>query len=356
VKNTLFFYWSDSLLFIRVRFVYNALRSKWLFIFSPVVLTFCFLLLQATGRGQIFPPAAGQAGSTAFSKDSAVFKDWVVEAVVLRGWQDISMPQLGKVSAGEDQNCLGQALANGVVSLGDGGSAICTFNRLVFDGPGFDFAVFENSFDGLFLELAFVEVSSDGINFYRFPASSLSDTTLQAGTFANTDAKKINNLAGKYAAGFGTPFDLTELAGIPGLNINAITHIKVIDVVGSLFSAYCTRDAEGRKINDPWPTPFAQGGFDLDAIGVIHSSTVTSLSEHPITDPINVFPNPVRENELIQFSNEQAAHWSLINTGGETLRHGKGSELNIAGLPSGIYILSIPGLDFQKKIVIYSSR
>jgi hypothetical protein len=33
---------------------------------------------------------------------------------------------------------------------------------------------------------------------------------------------------------------------------------------------YASCDSQGHQINDPWPTPFPTGGFDLDAVGVIH--------------------------------------------------------------------------------------
>jgi hypothetical protein len=42
--------------------------------------------------------------------------------------------------------------------------------------------------------------------------------------------------------------------------------------VGSLNPSYGTKDALGRFINDPWPTAFESGGFDLDAVGVMHFS------------------------------------------------------------------------------------
>ena len=54
--------------------------------------------------------------------------------------------------------------------LGDDGSLVLTFPAPIADGAGPDFAVFENAFSTEFLELAFVEVSSDGTNFTRFPA------------------------------------------------------------------------------------------------------------------------------------------------------------------------------------------
>ena len=228
-----------------------------------------FLLFWNTGNSQ-FAPAAGEPGSTAIWKDSSIFKTWASGADIIRGPLKIGDDTLGYASAGEESFATGPALSNGLVSLGDGGQAILTFPFSIKNGPGFDFAVFENSFDDTFLELAFVEVSSDGVNFVRFPSHSLTDTTIQTNTFGTTDATKINNLAGKYRGSYGTPFDLQELAGNTNLNINAITHVKIIDVVGSVNKQYAKRDSYNNMINDPWPTPFPNGGFDLDAIGVIH--------------------------------------------------------------------------------------
>ena len=37
------------------------------------------------------------------------------------------------------------APGNGIVSLGDGGEAILSFERFIENGPGWDFAIFENS-------------------------------------------------------------------------------------------------------------------------------------------------------------------------------------------------------------------
>lgn len=59
---------------------------------------------------------------------------------------------------------------------------------------------------------------------------------------------------------------------MPGLNLNSVTHIRIVDVVGSIDPLYATRDSLNRVINDPWPTFFETGGFDLDAVGVIHQA------------------------------------------------------------------------------------
>ena len=138
---------------------------------------------------------------------------------------------------GDENSAIGQAGQNGVVSLGDGGTATLTFPNSIYNGPGFDFAVFENGFatsDSMaFLEFAFVEVSSDGVNFIRFHSTSLIQDSIQI-PMTGINCSLVNNLAGKYTYGFGTPFDLEELMNEPALDVNHITHIRLIDVVGSI--------------------------------------------------------------------------------------------------------------------------
>lgn len=155
-----------------------------------------------------------------------------------------------------------------VVSLGDGGTATLTFASPIADIPGPDFAVFENAFSPAFLELALVEVSSDGIHFFRFPSISLTQTTTQVWGYGTLDPTNLYNLAGKARGGYGTPFDLAQLRHHqPALDINRITHVRVVDVVGSISPALGTLDSLGHPINDPYPTAHEFGGFDLDAVG-----------------------------------------------------------------------------------------
>lgn len=258
-----------------------------------------FLLLIQVAVAQFAPPA-GQPGTTAMYKDSTAFIAWATGSKIIRGYLDISDPGSGYTTTGDSTSVIGKATGNSLVSLGDGGSAIVTFKFPIANGAGYDFAVFENSFNDTFLELAFVEVSSDGVTFFRFPATSNTQDTLQMDNAANMDARLINNLAGKYRASYGTPFDLQELAGIPGLDINNITHVKLIDVVGSILPTYATHDKNGKKINDPWPTPFASSGFDLDAVGVIHQAIPNSVEDIATIRTFSVFPNPVTTASTIQ--------------------------------------------------------
>ena len=224
-----------------------------------------------------YAPPAEEPNSTAIHMDDPNFVPWATGITVQRGYIDISDPNLGYVSYGSDANALGKADGDsfGVVSLGDGGVATLTFEYPIADGQGYDFAVFENAFDDTFLELAFVEVSSDGTNFFRFDSVSLTQTNTQVGTFGSLDTTELHNLAGKYRQGYGTPFDLAELKDVNSLlDVSRVTHVRIIDVVGCIQDEYARYDSLDNKINDPWSTPFETGGFDLDAVGVIHEKTL----------------------------------------------------------------------------------
>lgn len=152
-----------------------------------------------------------------------------------------------------------------VLPLGRGGSIVVSFDRPIRNGPGYDFAVFENGFDAYFLELAWVEVSSDGIHFVRFPNSSLTPNPVGAFQVPAIDTTEISGLASKYAAGYGTPFDLVDLPEHPDLDRENIRFVKIVDIIGNGSA----RDSEGRPIYDPFQTELT-AGFDLDAIGVLH--------------------------------------------------------------------------------------
>lgn len=289
-----------------------------------------------------FSPAAGQPGTSAMHKDSTAFIDWVSGCTVLRGLQNITNVTAGYASAGDSTEAFGMAGSNGVVSLGDAGEAICSFWNPIANGPGFDFAVFENSFSDEFLELAFVEVSNDGINFFRFPATSFIQDTIQIGTFDTAGIpEKINNLAGKYRALYGTPFDLQELNGTPGLDINFITHIKIVDVIGNISDGVCSYDQYGNKVNDPWPTEFPTGGFDLDAIGVIHNWT-NSINEKEDESTIYFYPNPASDQLNFKLKDNASVSLTIFDLNGKTVHVDTVSEkckTDISHLQKGLYFI-----------------
>lgn len=307
-----------------------------------------------------YAPAAGVPGSTAIHYEDSRFLEWASTCNLERGWQQISDTSLGKVTVGNESAAVGRASENGIVSLGDGGIAVLTFDAPIYNGDGFDFAVFENGFPTgdstlAFLEFAFVEVSSDGQRFVRFPATTLIQDTAQL-PMVGIDAALVNNLAGKYTYGYGTPFDLDEVKDSVGLDVNHITHIRLIDVVGSIDPAYGTYDAAGRLINDPYPTPYPSSGFDLDAVGVLHAVGISAVNEVAGL-PITVFPNPSRGgNWRIEPVSVSEGLLQLMNTSGQLVFTTAITGQPCVQLPEvlpGLYVLVVetPAGIYQTRLV-----
>ncbi len=305
-----------------------------------------------------YAPAAGQPGTTAVPYDGGQIVGWANGCEIKRGYVNISDTTATANSSkyasyGTEDEATGKA-DNSVLSLGDGGEAILTFEYPVVNDTGYDFAVFENGFSFsnqfYFLELAFVEVSSDGKNFYRFNAVSLTDTTTQIDNNTGINPENLYNLAGKYERFYGTPFDLQELEGFAGLNTDSITHIKIIDVVGTLDTAYASRDSEGNMINDPWPTAYESCGFDLDAVGVMHNTDPnpqnTNLLKNALPK-VNLFPNPFRDYVYIRYDLSMISGNAsiMINdiTGTKVFEDKLTNEnrINLSFLSSGVYIFFI---------------
>ena len=315
------------------------------------IILFVFSLLLTKLFAQ-YPPAAGQIGSTAIFKDSSVFIEWAAMCNVTRGFVDISdtafedpdYPGTNKASFGDSSAALGLA-DNNTVSLGDGGSAALTFSHPVSNGQGFDFAVFENSFDDFFLELAFVEVSSDGVHFVRFPSTSLTQTATQIASFGILDATKIYNLAGKYKVFYGTPFDLSDLQDSTGIDLGNITHIRIVDVIGSISESYASFDSQEHIINDPFPTPFWTSGYDLDAVGVIHNTTNTGIcEEEKLNQSVKIYPNPTSDFMNISVSNSDKNKIQLLDFAGRIIKEENfenNIKIDVKELPIGIYFAKI---------------
>ena len=264
--------------------------KRWLF---HILLLLPWTALIASGYSVSFPtaPAAGVEGSTAIYMGSSLLVGWadgytnlVYGDGVAPQWQ---VPANGLGAA--------QGTSSDIVCLGRGGQITLTFSQGISDGDGFDFAVFENALNDAFLELAWVEVSSDGIHFVRFP--NFSDTPDPVDAFGDVNPVQLYGYAGKYRQGYGIPFDLAELmavsnsiaagghnltdeyvasfsANIAYLDPAHIRYVRLIDVVGD---GTCL-DCEGFAIYDPYPTA-GSAGFDLDAVGVIHSAEVAGLAQ-----------------------------------------------------------------------------
>jgi len=207
-------------------------------------------------------------------------------------------PEWDVVSLGDlDQQQIGQGVEPGSITL--------SFSEpeYIRNVKGYDFVVFENghiastntdygSIAGqMFSELGYVEVSSDGITFARFPAVSLApEPTAAPYHLLTIEISDMYNFAGKHPNAYGTctgtGFDLSELADDPlvisgAVDVNSIRYVRIIDVPGSgdfFDEAQMHIDPNtglawdyyesAHPIYDAWLTSYS-GGFDLEAIGVL---------------------------------------------------------------------------------------
>ena len=246
-----------------------------------------------------------------------IFRGWATEVVEYvpsdqtwsGNWNDPTKalgPATGNnadvVSLGElTQLEILQGVQPGSITLAFGDPTKAAENDVIRDVNGYDFVVFENgmisqfttgqgSIQGhLLAELAYVEVSSNGVDFARFPAVSL--TPSRTGAYGTVDPSRVHNLAGKHPNGYGlctgTPFDLADLADHPDvlagkIDLAAIRYVRIVDIPGDgsyLDDAVQRIEpntgpswrnyAENHPIYDQWPT-WGSGGFDLEAVGVLH--------------------------------------------------------------------------------------
>jgi hypothetical protein len=182
-------------------------------------------------------------------------------------------------------NALGAPLGSTHVhSLGIAGDLTLGFAVPITNGPGADLIVSENPFSlagswwQSFAEVMFVEVTSDGVHFVRFPSRYFGPAT-QPGPFGLVPIGSYSGLAGQHPvlatsptadpqdvveAG-GDAFDLADLAAEPpvllGLvNLQAITQVRLVDVVSGV-----SLDSIGAPIFDP-----GSGSADVDAVTAIH--------------------------------------------------------------------------------------
>lgn len=190
-------------------------------------------------------------------------------------------------------NSLGELNTAEIAAGVSPGYLTVTFPTGISDGDGHDFAVFENGFRygtnengilGLFAELAYVDISTNGTDFARFPAVSQNLALLAgSGVRAGFDVTNVHNLAGKHAAGFGTPFDLSDVLSDPlvesgRLDLANIQYVRLVDIPGSGDFL----DSQGNPIIDNWPT-MGSGGFDFRlgeglGIGVLNVALVPEPS------------------------------------------------------------------------------
>ncbi len=332
-----------------------------------LVIAILGLVLPGLGSAGVFAPAAGQPNSTAVAADEPTIDAWAT------GYEDYQPGlavdlefQTPAKALGEPGNSDGthQGTIFDIVSLGRGGSITLTFNPSIRNGTGFDFAVFENSFSDTFLELAKVEVSSDGQNFVAFPAFSLVSGPVSG--FGNVDPTDIEQLAGKYRGGYGMPFDLQQLIGNPLLDLNNIRYVRLIDIVGdgSVVNdltpeslAYWLGLTVGElpqalidivnnapaAIYDPYAT-VGSAGFDLDAVAVLEAGPISVTIDIDIWSsnneidpassaqiPVGVFTTSLADGDSVEFDASQIDPASLRFGFGEATYQAGPFTLDIDG-------------------------
>ena len=220
---------------------------------------------------------SGQVNSD-YDRSDGGFVSWASLVISLdRGYQDYRQPELGLASLGSPGDCLGSA--GTAVSLGDGGTITLGFDVEITNGAGGGFVVFENGFEwnGVFMELGFVEVSSNGVDFSRLPA--LCRRTTQPGPWDRSDPDLFYNLAGNFVGGTG--FDLQDLIIADDPNVaggvvdpDHIIFVRIVDVIGDVADGGATQDYLGRAAADPYPTAGESCGMDLTGVAVINTGVV----------------------------------------------------------------------------------
>ena len=137
-----------------------------------------------------------------------------------------------------------------------------------------------------------------------------------------------------------------------GINLDSINYIKIVDVVGSVSPVYGSFDQYGTPINDPFPTAFESGGFDLDGVGVIHANGDYHLSLSEEERPL-IYPNPVRD--VLKIKNADVESIRIYTIDGRLISETMDSQLDLGKLaiPDGIYLVSIisQGTKFSQKIL-----
>jgi hypothetical protein len=305
------------------------------------------IILSALTCSAQFDGAGGESGSKSIKNDDGSITSWATGASIVRGKLQINQTNNSRATLGDSNSAIGPFDGN-VISLGDSGVVTLSFDNTIQNKDGYDFAVFENGFKvgfSYYLELAHVEVSENGVDYVRFPSECLTDSTYQLDNFAYTKPEEIYNLAGKHQAPYGTLFDLEEVG------LEEVNYIRIVDVIGSINDSFGSRDSEGRIINDPWPTPFASSGFDLDAVAVVNG-TLLKRQEH-VLEGVSIYPTFAQANEMINLIVPEGSVITVSDIQGRLVSDF--SRHNPIFDKCGIYVISIQKENqiWQQKVVVY---
>ncbi|PKL85044.1 MAG: hypothetical protein CVV22_09895 [Ignavibacteriae bacterium HGW-Ignavibacteriae-1] len=219
-----------------------------------------------------------------------------------------------------------------VLPFGIGGEIIVGFKgKALFNGPGYDFIIFENAFlnpinKGIFAEPAKVAVSQDGINFIEFPY----DTETLEGLAGLTPVIGTKDPFIHPACG-GDAFDLDDVG------LSFITHIKLTDFTDIIL----TLDTKHKYYNPE----HILSGFDLDAVSARYLADASLAS---IIQYDNKYDFTIHSNyDYIQvISNESNINLiaSVFDIFGRKMNSHNFSDylqIPISGFSSGIYLMQI---------------
>jgi len=180
---------------------------------------------------------------------------------------------------GHDQ---AQSAPESILSLGNGGFITLKFEKKIYPIEGPEIRIFENAFyifnpelnqadrEISFTELAYVEVSQDGVNFYRFQSKTPKNYVQEfynnpynidqlAGVFPsyasddNAFETQVYDQEGKRILGEGPggdDFDLNQLS----VKLDWIQYIRIVDA-----------NLDYNDFGNQYPSASA-AGFDLDAV------------------------------------------------------------------------------------------
>lgn len=252
------------------------------------------------GGDPVFDNNNSTVGTAAIHYQSPQIKAWATSVVSVNfgKYFDVSGYDYGDYDWKVPERAIGPATGDhyyGVVPLGSGGDITLYFSSGISNGDGFDFVIFENADFAGFAELAYVEVSSDGEHFVRFPNMFLGTSKITA--FGNTSYPQLSyNLGSKYHKDYGHGYDLAELeyaynyimsedsefsdeykdaflADYQYLDLENVNYVRIVDIPGRGSGDEARYDSFGNVIYDPYRTT-GTPGFDLQGVGVINTIVI----------------------------------------------------------------------------------
>ena len=215
-------------------------------------------LKEDAGTGDTGSPAIDQADSQVgtLNPDQATagggrFADRVVDFTP-GSFAGFGQDKFPAVVLGPPQGAGASAGSLDVLSLGKGGCIVLAFaNTELIDGDGADLLVFENPFSGFF-ETGVVSVSGDGSTWATFPCAATDKAANYpgcAGTHYVYSSPENGIDPTDPAKAGGDPYDLRDLG------LNAARYVRICDSGQNSYAG-------------------TSGGFDLDAVAVVHGRTL----------------------------------------------------------------------------------